>query len=167
MITKETHLSSFKVLFNSTNYIHILILNSRHLYTFTHKDPKDGTCLGPTGFTVCDERALWILTRRTDKKNTYSLVSFMNPSTTGLCLEQKKGVLGIFTTDNVGLGPCSSNTAKSWDFNFIDKTRVKISTNDMCLVRNKKKFKNMYSLQQCNKGDFLPLVYHPAEVHTG
>lgn len=133
---------------------------------FFLQDPRDNTCLGPNGFTVCDERALWILTRRANRKTTYSLVSFLNPSKQGNCLERKSGFLGLTKTDNVGLGFCSTDGSKSWEFEFIDKTNVKLSINQMCLVRGKKKFKNSVSLQSCKKGEFLPMVYHPAEVHT-
>lgn len=133
---------------------------------FFLQDPKDGTCLGSNGFTVCDERALWLLTRRVGKKNTYSLVSFFNPTQNGMCLEQKHSFFGLFATDNIGVGACDSGGAKNWEFEFIDKTKVKISAKDQCLVRGKRKYKNSVSLQSCKRGEYLPLVYHPAEVHT-
>jgi hypothetical protein len=95
---------------------------------FFLQDPYDETCLGPKDFTVCDENALWILTKRTGKK-TYSLVSLLNPQTTGgLCLETKPMLFGLMRTDRVSIGPCSSGRAKSWEFEFIDQTHVKLST---------------------------------------
>jgi len=131
---------------------------------FFLQDPRDQTCLGPNGFTVCDERSLWVLTRRAGKK-TYSLVSLLNPSPYGMCLERKYGFLGLLGTDRVGMGLCSQKGSKSWDFAFVDKTHVKLSTNNQCLVRGKKKYLNSVSVQHCNKGEFLPLVYHPTSVH--
>ena len=129
---------------------------------FFLQDPRDSTCLGPNGFTVCDERALWILTRRPGKK-TYSLVSFLQPNEKGMCLEHKKGLLGI-GGDNVGMGLCSKDGSMKWDFDFVDKTYVKLSTKGQCLVRGKKTYKNSISLQNCKKGG-LQLVYHPTAVH--
>jgi hypothetical protein len=141
---------------------------------FFLQDARDSTCLGPNGFTICDERALWILTRRVDKKETYSLVSFINPKDPkqdGICLEQKSNLFGLVKSDNVGMGSCSREGAKNWEFEFIDKTRVKISTKSgMCIVRGKKQQRNSVSLAPCGKTDpsaeYLPLTYHPAEVHT-
>ena len=131
---------------------------------FFLQDPQDQTCLGPNGFTVCDERSLWVLTRRAGKK-TYSLVSLLNPSPYGMCLERKYSFFGLFGSDRVGMGLCSQGGSKNWDFNFVDKTHVKISTKGQCLVRGKKKFMNSISVQNCNKGEFTPLVYHPTSVH--
>jgi len=131
---------------------------------FFLQDPYDQTCLGPNGFTVCDERSLWILTRRAGKK-TYSLVSLLNPSPYGMCLERKFNFFGLFGSDRVGMGPCSQSGSKNWLFNFVDNTHVKLSTKDQCLVRGKKSYKNSMSVQKCKKGEFLPLVYHPTSVH--
>lgn len=133
---------------------------------FFLQDPYDQTCLGPNGFTVCDERALWILTRRVGKK-TYSLVSLLNPSSSQHCLERKSGFLGIFPSDRLGLGACSSGGAKAWEFEFLDKQHVKLSTKGQCLVRGKGKggYKNSVSVQSCKKKEFAPLVYHPTAVH--
>jgi hypothetical protein len=132
---------------------------------FFLQDPHDNTCLGPNGFTVCDERALWVLTRRADRKNTYSLVSLLQPSPYGMCLERKKWFFGLLSGDDVGMGLCSKPGAKNWAFEFIDKTHVKLSSGGMCLVRGKKKYKNSISVQPCKKGEFLPLVYHSTTVH--
>lgn len=140
--------------------------DSKSSIPFYLQDPSDNTCLGPTGFTVCDERTLWILTRRSYAKNTYSLVSFLYPSNYGNCLERKSALLGLMQTDNVGLGFCSTDGSKNWEFEFIEKTVVRLSINQMCLVRGKKKFKNSVSLQSCKKGEYLPMIYHPSEVDT-
>jgi hypothetical protein len=121
-------------------------------------------CLGPNGFTVCDERALWVLTKRTGKK-TYSLVSLLHPSYSGLCLDRKKHFFGLMTGDKLGITSCSKSGAKSWQFEFIDQTHVKLSNNGMCLVRGKKGFKNTASVQNCKAKEFLPLIYHPTAVH--
>lgn len=139
---------------------------------FFLQDPYDQTCLGPDGFTVCDETTLWVLTARAGKKDTYSLVSLLSPNSYGKCLTKKSaGLLGWlgFTTDRLSLGPCEKNDAKSWSFDFVDKTHVKLSLNGKCLVRGKKKYKNSVSLQSCesknSKGQFLPMVYHPTAIH--
>lgn len=131
---------------------------------FFLQDPYDETCLGPNGFTVCDERSLWILTRRAGQK-TYSLISLLNPSPHGMCLEKKTSFFGIFGSDQVGMGLCSRIGSKSWEFNFVDNTHVKLATKGQCLVRGKKTYKNSVSVQNCKKGEFLPLVYNPTSVH--
>lgn len=63
------------------------------------------------------------------------------------------------------LGSCKANDAKSWEFDFVDKTHVKLSMNGQCVVRGKKTYKNSVSLQSCTKDQFLPLVYHPTPIH--
>ena len=129
---------------------------------FWLQDPYDQMCLGPSGFTVCDERTLWILTRRPGKK-TYSLVSLLNPAVKDHCLERKGGLFG--GSDRVAMGPCKNDGAKSWEFEFVDQTHVKLSTKGQCLVRGKKGYKSSMSVQSCKKKEFLPLVYHATEVH--
>lgn len=131
---------------------------------FFLQDPYDQMCLGPKGFTICDESALWILTKRTGKR-TYSLVSLLNPSSEGLCLERKSSFFGLFATDDVAIGACSRVGSKSWEFEFVDQTHVRLSAKDQCLVRGKKQYKNSVSVQSCKKGEFIPLVYHPTAVH--
>lgn len=131
---------------------------------FLLQDPRDEMCLGPSGFTICDETALWILTKRKGKK-TYSLVSLLNPSAGGLCMEKKSGFLGLFSSDQLSIGKCSKSNAKSWEFEFVDQQHVKLSSQGQCVVRGKKKFKNSASLQSCKKGEFVPLLYHPTAVH--
>jgi hypothetical protein len=82
-----------------------------------------------------------------------------------MCLERKFSFFGLFGSDRVGMGPCSKGGSKNWLFNFVDNTHVKLSTKGQCLVRGKKSYKNSMSVQNCNKGEFLPLVYHPTSVH--
>jgi len=131
---------------------------------FFLQDPYDQMCLGPNGFTFCDERTLWILTRRPGKK-TYSLVSLLNPSPAGMCLERKTSFFGLFNSDKVGMGFCNKGGSKAWEFEFVDQQHIKLSTKGMCMVRGKKGYKNTASVQSCKKGEFLPLVYHPTHVH--
>ena len=131
---------------------------------FFLQDPYDQMCLGPKGFTICDESALWILTKRTGKR-TYSLVSLLSPSPEGLCLERKSSLFGFFPSEKVAIGSCAKSGAKSWEFEFVDQTHVRLSTKDQCLVRGKKNYKNSMSVQSCKKGEFIPLVYHPTAVH--
>lgn len=122
-------------------------------------------CLGPNGMTACNEQALWILTRRPNKK-TYSLVSLLNPSPYGMCLEHKRTFFGLFGTSNVGIGLCSKSGSKSWNFEFTGGTKhVKLSSNGQCVVRGKKKYKNSISTQNCKKGEYLPFLYNPTSVH--
>lgn len=129
---------------------------------FFLQDPNDETCLGPEGFTVCDERALWVLTRRPGKK-TYSVVSLLKPSKQGSCLERKTSM--FFGSDKLGLGQCSKDGSKSWNFEFIDQSHVKLSSKGQCVVRGKKKYRNSMSMQSCKKGEFVALKYHPTAVH--
>lgn len=131
---------------------------------FLLQDPYDKTCLGPTGFTTCDERALWIVTKRPGKK-TYSFISFLTPSPHGMCLERKKGFLGLFPSDKIGMGSCSKDGANRWEFEFVDKDYIRMSTQGQCVVRGKKGYKSTASLQSCKKGEYLPLLYHPTTFH--
>jgi len=132
---------------------------------FFLQDASDEMCLGSSGFTICDETALWILTKRVGRK-TYSLVSLLNPPEQGgICLERKTSFLGLLSSDRVSLGSCNKEGSKSWMFEFIDKTHVKLSNKGQCLVRGKKELKNSVSLQSCQIGEFASLVYHPTAVH--
>lgn len=137
--------------------------DNKGLTPFFLQDPFDQTCLGANGFTQCDEGALWLLTKREGKK-TYSLVSFLNPSQS-ICLQRQTTLLGFITTDQLTLGPCSKNSAKSWDWEFVDQTHVKLSNGGQCLVRGKDGLKSTVAVQSCKKGEFTPLVYHPTAVH--
>jgi hypothetical protein len=133
------------------------------LTPFFLQDPTDQMCLGPNGFTVCDENALWLLTRRTGKK-TYSLVSFLHPQTTA-CLTKQTSFFGLLGSDKLTLGSCNSNAAKGWKWDFVDQSHIKLSNNGLCLVRGKKNMKNSISLQNCNKEEHVTLLYHPTAVH--
>jgi hypothetical protein len=127
---------------------------------FFLQDPSDEMCLGPNGFTVCNEQALWILTKRQGKK-TFSLVSLLNISPNGLCLENK---VGFFGGDKVGMGACSSKGSMMWEFEFVDSKHVKISSRGMTLVRGKP-YKTSVSMQSVKKGQFISFYYHPTPVH--
>lgn len=131
---------------------------------FFLQDPYDSMCLGPNGFTMCNENALWILTKRTGK-TTYSLVSLFNPDTNQMCLERKSSFLGLFGSDRIGMGVCKNKAAKSWVFEFLDSKHVKLSIQGQCLVRGKKTYKHVASLASCKKESALPLLYHPTAVH--
>lgn len=131
---------------------------------FFLQDPQDEMCLGPNGFTICNENALWILTKRQGKK-TYSMVSLMNPNAKEMCLQRKSSFFGLVGSDGIGVGPCNTGAAKALVFEFIDSKHVKLSTQGQCLVRGKKKYRNTVSLQSCKKGAAIPLLYHPTAVH--
>jgi len=149
---------------------------------FFLQDPTDHQCLGPTGFTECDEAALWMLTKRKGSK-TYSLVSLIEPTETyGGCLQRVKDVSWYMKplsflfgmSDRVSIGPCGSAMAKAWQFEFVDQKHVKLSTKvgNRCLVRGglkdvdkKHKFRSSIATQSCSKGVYLPLIYHPTAVH--
>lgn len=72
---------------------------------FFLQDPYDHMCLGPNGFTVCDERALWVLTLRVGKKNTYSLASLLSPQANKKCLTKQSGWFGLFSSGQLGKFP--------------------------------------------------------------
>lgn len=149
---------------------------------FFLQDPDDNQCLGPRGFTECDESALWMLTKRKGSK-TYSLVSLLEPTEKlGGCLQRKKDIawwmapIGFLlgAGDKVGMGSCATSMAKSWQFEFVDTKHVKLSTKsgNKCLVRGgmsgvdkKHKYKSTVGTQSCAKGTYQPLVYHPTAVH--
>ena len=141
------------------------INNSKGNTPFFIQDPYDQTCLGPNGFTMCNENALWLLHRRNTKSTKYSLVSLLNPNKAGYCLERKSFFFGLFGSDRITLGSCSTSGGKSWEFNFVDTNHIKLSIQGQCLVRGKKKYSNSVSLQPCKKGDGVPLLYHPTAVH--
>ena len=62
------------------------------------------------------------------------------------------------------MGSCTTKSAKSWDFDFMDQKNVKLSNRGLCLVRGKY-YKSMASLQSCRLGEYTSLVYHPANLH--
>lgn len=134
------------------------------LTPFFLQDPYDQMCLGPEGFTNCDERALWILTRRSGKK-TYSLVSFLSPKSENVCLQRRPVFFGLFSSNSLTLGSCKKTSAKSWEWEFLDKQLVRLTNNGLCLARGKNTHKSSVSLDACNKNDVLPLLYHPTAVH--
>lgn len=137
--------------------------DNKGLTPFFLQDPTDQTCLGPYGFTACDENALWILTKRAGK-STYSLVSLLAPSQ-NVCFQSKSTMFGIFSSDQLLLGSCSKKSAQMWDWAFIDQSHVKLSNRGQCLVRGKKGTKSSISLQSCKTGEFVSLQYHPTAVH--
>jgi hypothetical protein len=104
-----------------------------------------------------------MLTKRAGK-STYSLVSLLNESPAGLCLQQKFGRFGLFGTDRIEMGSCGKNSARSWDFEFLDQKHVKLSNNGKCVVRGRT-LKSAASLVNCKSGEYTALVYHPANVH--
>jgi len=97
--------------------------------------------------TITTTIALWILTRRPGKK-TYSLVSLLNPSPYGMCLERKTSFFGLFKSSKVGIGLCSKSGklvkmnfiltklnsflnptgSKNWEFEFADTKHIRLST---------------------------------------
>lgn len=137
--------------------------DNKGLTPFFLQDPADQTCLGPRGFTACDENALWILTKRAGK-STYSLVSLLAPSQ-NVCFQSKARLFGILSTDQLLLGSCAKTSAQTWDWAFIDQSHVRLSNRGQCLVRGKKGAKNSVSLQSCKNGEYLSLLYHPTAVH--
>lgn len=134
------------------------------LMPFFLQDPYDQMCLGPEGFTNCDERALWILTRRSGKKS-YSLVSFLSPNSDGVCLQRKPSFLGIFSSKSLTLGSCKRHSSKAWEWEFLDKQLVRLTNGGLCLARGKGQHKSSISLEPCQKNEVLPLLYHPTAVH--
>lgn len=112
---------------------------------------------------MCTESALWVLTKRPGR-STYSLVSLLDESPSGLCLMQKYSRLGLFRTEQLRMGPCSKDSAKSWEFEFLDQKHIKLANKGYCLVRGKT-YKSSASLVPCRTGEYTPLVYHPAGLH--
>lgn len=136
----------------------------RGLTPFFLQDPYDQMCLGPHGFTNCDERALWLLTRRNGKK-TYSLVSFLNPNQEGSCMQRKPTFFGLLSSSSLSLGSCKRGNAKAWEWEFLDKQLVRLTNNGQCIARGKKGHKSSISLEPCKSNEVLPLLYHPTSVH--
>lgn len=127
---------------------------------FFLQDTVDGTCLGPKGFTVCDETSIWILTKRPDSK-WYTLASVFNVNEQGLCLEVKSGWFG---GKHVGMGSCSRKGSKLWEFDFIGSDNVKLHSGGHHLVRGKP-YKNSISMLPSKKSRYLPLKYQPTAIH--
>jgi hypothetical protein len=137
----------------------------RGLAAFFLQDPKDDMCLSPHGFVTCDENALWLLTTRSGR-NTYSLVSFLNPSS-NICLQRKTKLFGLLNTDQLIVGSCNTASAKSWQWEWSDDN-VKLTNLGKCLVRGKNGIKNSMSVEDCggnNKKNFLALKYRLTAVH--
>jgi hypothetical protein len=82
-----------------------------------------------------------------------------------MCLERKTWFFGLFGDYRVGMGKCSKSGSKNWEFNFVDNTHVKLSSKGQCIVRGKDKYKSSVTVQNCNKKEFLPLIYHATTVH--
>ena len=120
----------------------------------------DSTCLGPNGFTVCDETSIWILTKRPDSK-WYSLVSLFNSNEQGLCLEVKSGWLG---GKYVGMGSCARKGSKLWEFDFVGSDNVKLHSGGYHLARGHP-FKNSLTMQPSKHGRYMPLKYQPTAIH--
>ncbi len=137
--------------------------DNKGLTPFFLQDPYDQSCLGPNGFTQCDENSLWYLTKRNGKK-TYSLVSFMS-SSSDVCLQRERKFFGLFGTDKLILGSCKKGAASLWEWEFLDQIHVKIGVQGMCIVKGRSGLKSSVSLKICNKGEYLPLIYHPTTVH--
>ena len=108
---------------------------------FYLKDETQSTCLGPNGFTACSERTLWVLNKRVDRNNTYSLALLFSAASSGTCLIRNTLVGGLVALQTVGLGSCKRSVAKNWEFEFVTQshaTHIKLSTKGMCLVRGQK-----------------------------
>ena len=132
---------------------------------FLLQDVRDNTCLGPYGFTICDERALWVLNRRVDREKTFSLATFLPPNTGGICLERKTALFGLIGLSSVGLGKCTKRSSKNWEFEFVNKTMVRLSTKGMCFSRGDDGNANAISLNECSSTVPLLLKYNPTSVH--
>jgi hypothetical protein len=142
------------------------------LSAFFLQNPRDGTCLGPKGFTMCDENALWLLTTRANR-DTYSLVSFLSPSS-NICLQRKSSFFGFFHSDQVILGSCNTKSAKSWKWEWINqKERVlRLSNLGKCISqgglgknRNIHSDFSMKSCENANDGTVIDFEYHLTAVH--
>jgi hypothetical protein len=132
---------------------------------FWLRDANDGTCFTAEGFSTCDEKALWMLTRRAGRK-TYSLVSLLNyHPKSAYCLERKTSFLGLFGSNKLGYGVCNKDGAQSWEFEFVGQSNVRLSSRGQCIVRGKRTYKNSISTQSCKKGEFAPLKYVNSHVH--
>lgn len=135
------------------------------LTAFFLTDPTDGTCLGPNGFVMCDENALWLLTTRPGRK-TYSLLSLLAPSQ-NICLQRKTTFFGLIHTDQLVSGSCNTKSAKSWSWDWVDADdHVKLSNLGRCIVRGKhNSISSSVSVQDCERKDFTKLKYHVTAVH--
>lgn len=134
--------------------------NNKGNTAFFLQDTVDGTCLGPKGFTICDETSIWILTKRPESK-WYTLASLFNPNEQGLCLEVKSGWFG---GKFVGMGSCARKGSKLWEFDFVGSDNVKLHSGGYHLIRGSP-YKNSMSMQQAKKSKYMPLKYQQTAVH--
>lgn len=135
---------------------------------FFLQDSSDRTCLSPMGFTLCDERALWIFAKRTNKGkgNLFSLISMLySPSPSKMCMAIETKLWGIIKTDNIVMDSCNKPLSQQWNFDFIDKKNMRLSSKDLCMVRGKKSFRNQVSVQKCSLNEYQPIAYHPTGAH--
>src|SRR3546814_5107379 len=78
------------------------------IISFAH---RDGHCLGPSGFQLCEIDSMWLLARR---KDGYSLVSMLEPNPKQMCLERRRSWLPWKREFDVRQGRRSSKGARDW-----------------------------------------------------
>ncbi len=141
---------------------------------FWLQDPRDNTCLGPSGFGVCDEASLWLLA---DRKEGAALVAPFETGNSDVCLVRKRCHSAL---SPASLGQCKHCGAKHWAVTKDRRGYVKLSEDKgkNCLVRSKpaaggkkgkgryKQYKNTYEMQHCEKG-YTGLVLAKAEMNSG
>lgn len=135
-----------------------LSLHSGNIAFFL-QDPTDGQCVGPQGFSVCDESAVWILTPRMGSKN-YSFVTLFASSSKGLCLDLKKRWFGDITS--IGLGSCGSRSAKDWNFQLIGSEGIILTHGDVRLTRGIPFHNSIAATSWASELRYQPTTIHDA-----
>jgi hypothetical protein len=146
---------------------------NRDKQLFWLQDPRDNTCLGPSGFGVCDESSVWMLA---DRREGAVLVAPFETTNNDMCLVRR----WCHSSESpAGLGQCKRCGAKHWAVTKDRRGYVKLSEDKgkNCLVRSKpsaggkqgklKRYKNTYEMQHCDKAGYTGLVLNKAEINSG
>lgn len=134
---------------------------------FFLQDPKDSLCLGSSGFTICDEHSLWILSL-TKSSGKFSLINLFSNNFKNSCLGYSKKLFNFGKSRSIlaSTFKCSKKEAKSWDWSFVSDNSVKLSIDDLCLSRGSvDDNKNSISLEPCDTTNSLVFNYHPTYLH--
>lgn len=157
----------FLPLFNSSKISEVIESDLKGLTPFFLQDPSDSLCLGLTGFTICDEQSLWILSRNKNT-NKFSLINLFANDYKKLCLGYSKKYFSFGKNNSIQTVPSkySSETSNSWEWIFVSDNLVKLSINNLCLVRGQiNDNKNSISLAPCNQNNNSIFSYHPTYLH--
>jgi hypothetical protein len=121
------------------------------IVSFSH---RDGHCVGPNGFQLCEIDSMWLLARR---KDGYSLVSMLEPNPKQMCLERRRSWLPWKREFDVRPSSCTGKGAKNWDMIELTKgysiqdhmAYLTQHNHKYCLARGRKKYLHTATMINC------------------